>query len=311
MHLSGIYLDFSLLFPTFNEFPPLLVSPPANIAQVLHSSGGGQGGAEQLPRGEEGEGSDLVPAKRNQSTGKNLRSDVGILLLLLRERSAASSSSFLRSGHGNSTGLSRVVAVPVSHRSPRLYIRLYSFSFQRAVRFSKFRSIHQHSLHSRIDRFIAARIGEGRRDGWKTGRSTNKQQPSLDNPTTNDLSPSSTLVTKKNLSHDRVHVHVYLYIYIYMCIAYIYVYIYIHIHIRISCTHYRPRIGVNKRKYHWSLSLSLFLRFPELSHCHPTSASAAESITRFDRRTNDDRHERRHDSTRFDSTLGTTPWDRK
>lgn len=121
MHLSGIYLDFSLLFPTFNEFPPLLVSPPANIAQVLHSSGGGQGGAEQLPRGEEGESSDLVPAKRNQSTGKNLRSDVGILLLLLRERSAASSSSFLRSGHGNSTGLSRVVAVPVSHRSPRLY----------------------------------------------------------------------------------------------------------------------------------------------------------------------------------------------
>lgn len=244
MHLSGIYLDFSLLFPTFNEFPPLLVSPPANIAQVLHSSGGGQGGAEQLPRGEEGEGSDLVPAKRNQSTGKNLRSDVGILLLLLRERSAASSSSFLRSGHGNSTGLSRVVAVPVSHRSPRLY-GCTVFRFNGRSGFQSFAA-------STSIPFTRGSIGSSPRESARVDETDGKRD---DPPTNNNLLSTIQQQTisllrahwsRKKTCHTIVYMYMYIYTYIftcalhtYMCI-YIYIYIYVY-HVRTTASTYRSK----------------------------------------------------------------------
>lgn len=242
VHLSGIYLDFSLLFPTFNEFPPLLVSPPANIAQVLHSSGGGQGGAEQLPRGEEGEGSDLVPAKRNQSTGKNLRSDVGILLLLLRERSAASSSSFLRSGHGNSTGLSRVVAVPVSHRSPRLY-GCTVFRFNGRSGFQSFAA-------STSIPFTRGSIGSSPRELARVDETDGKRD---DPPTNNNLLSTIQQQTisllrahwsRKKTCHTIVYMYMYIYTYIFTCALHTYMCIYIYIYIYVY--HVRTTVHVSE-----------------------------------------------------------------
>lgn len=218
------------------------------------------GGPEQLPRGEEGKGPDL--AKRNQSTGKNLRSDVGILLLLLRERSTSS----LRSEPGNSTGLSRVV-VPVSHRDVTTAVIRLQFC-QRGGRFKV------SWLAASTTPFTRGLISSPREsttvdqtDGKRNDPPTNNNLLSTEQQT---ISPSST---------------------------------------------YRPRIGENRKKFTGpSLFLSFFLCFPELSHCHPTSASAAEyhSIRSENATRTTTRHDStRLDSTRFDPTLGTTPWDRK
>lgn len=71
VHLSGIYLDYfsSPVFLPFNEFPPLLASPPANIVEQSSSLwgeggrgpnnypdggvGGGEGGMEDSVRNDE------------------------------------------------------------------------------------------------------------------------------------------------------------------------------------------------------------------------------------------------------------------
>lgn len=70
VHLSGIYLDYfsSPVFLPFNEFPPLLASPPANIVEQSSSlwgeggrgpnnypdgGGGREGGREDSVRNDE------------------------------------------------------------------------------------------------------------------------------------------------------------------------------------------------------------------------------------------------------------------
>lgn len=75
-YLPRLLTLISLFQVRVSPFPPLLVSPPSNIVEVLLS----WGGQTTTPGGRRERVPISYSRKENQSTGKNLRSDVGILL---------------------------------------------------------------------------------------------------------------------------------------------------------------------------------------------------------------------------------------
>lgn len=158
MHLSGIYLDYfsSPVFLPFNEFPPLLASPPANIVEQSSSLWGEGGrGPNNYPDGG-GVGGGGEGGRIPYETTKTQSPPLVKKLARIRRRDSSPSSRprrpppfgkighfSLRSEHGNSTGLSRVVVVvAASHRRDTVTVTVsvnYVDGFG-----SKFRGWQQH-----------------------------------------------------------------------------------------------------------------------------------------------------------------------